>query len=134
MGRISFLDNLENSLKSLENSDERDGSERKRQESERERSLAAAPWAQKLKDSAYTKQLFEDAAVAGHRIRAKIYMAWLDNNLRLEARGRRLELRPTANGILADFIEVDGASRSRPVDLEGRPAELIEDWLNSSRI
>ena len=48
---MSFLDNLENSLKSLESREERDPGERKRRESDRARALAAGPWADRLKTS-----------------------------------------------------------------------------------
>ena len=126
---MGFLDNLEDSLKSLENQEERDGSARERQASDRARALAAAPWAEKLKTGPYTKELFEQAAAAGHRIRAKVYVAWLDTTLRLEARGRKLDLKPTAQGILAEYLEPDGATRTEPLDLNGKPAELIQHWL-----
>jgi hypothetical protein len=130
---MGFLDNLENSLKSLENQEERDGSERKRNESERSRTLAAAPWAEKLKSSPYIKELFEQTAIAGHRIRAKIYMAWLDTTLRLEAKGRKLDLKPTAEGIVAEYLEPDGTTRTEPINLGGKPADLLENWLDPSR-
>ena len=126
---MGFLDNLENSLKSLESVEERDRTEEKRREAERERRLAAAPWAERLKSSQYVKDLFEKAALTGHRLRTKIYMAWLGDALRLEAKERRLELRPTANGIEAEFAEPNGDSRKKSVDLEGDPQELLDDWL-----
>jgi len=69
--------------------------------------------------------------VAGHKIRTKIYMAWLDTTLRLEAKGRRLELRPTSEGIIADFIQSDRVTRSEPIDLNGNPETLLTEWLNA---
>ena len=48
---MGFLDNLESSLKSLESQGERDGSEVLRRDEERNRSSAAAPWAEELKHS-----------------------------------------------------------------------------------
>jgi hypothetical protein len=126
---MSFLDNLENSLKSLESREERDPNERKRRDDERARTLAAAPWATQLKSSAYTKDLLDKAAAAGHRIRAKVYMAWVDTVLRLEARGRALELRPTAEGIVAEYVDPAGERVTQPVDLSGTPDELLETWL-----
>jgi hypothetical protein len=126
---MGFLDNLENSLKALESREERDPGELQRREDERERILAAAPWAEKLKGSPYTQQLFEQAAIAGHRLRTKVYMAWLDTTLRLEAKGRRLELQPTPDGIVAAFIEPDGTSKTQPLELSGDPAELLGKWL-----
>lgn len=126
---MSFLDNLENSLKSLESREERDPGEQRRKEDERARARAASPWVEQLKTSEYTQRLFEQAAIAGHRIRTKIYMAWIDSTLRLEARERRLELRPTPDGITASMIEPDGSTQSRPVDLNGKPEDLLEQWL-----
>lgn len=129
---MGFLDNLENSLKSLEAQGERDsGSNYRKREEERARLLLEAPWAEKLKTSAYTTQLFDKAAAAGRRLRTKVYMAWFDNTLRLEARERRLELRPTAEGITAVFAEPDGSSKTQHVDLEGDPQTLLDQWLGA---
>jgi hypothetical protein len=126
---MSFLDNLESSLKNLESQEERDPREHQRRQEERTRAAAVGPWAERLKTSAYTQKLFEEAALAGHRIRTKIYMAWFDDTLRLEAKQRRLELRPTAEGIVGAFIEPDGATQTQAVSLEGNPAELLQQWL-----
>ncbi len=126
---MGFLDNLENSLKSLESREERDPNAHRKREDDRTRALAVAPWSEKLRNSNYTKQLFDNAAAAGHRIRTKVYMAWFDGTLRLEARERRLELKPTPDGIVAEFAEPDGRSRTRPVDLDSDPQELIAEWL-----
>jgi len=129
---MGFLDNLEDSLKSLESQDERDPNQHRRRQDDRARVLAAAPWAEKLKTSDYTKKLFDEAAVAGRRIRTKVYMAWFDTTLRLEARGRKLELRPTPEGIVSEFIEADGQTTTEPLDLSGDPAALISRWLGSA--
>jgi hypothetical protein len=126
---MSFLDNLESSLKNLESQEERDPREHLRRQEERKRAVAAGPWAEQLKTGPYTQKLFEEAALAGHRIRTKIYMAWFDDMLRLEARQRRLELRPTADGIVAALIEADGETKVQALDLGGDPAELLRQWL-----
>ena len=126
---MSFLDNLEDSLKSLEKQDERDPDVHQKRLDDRARALAVAPWAEKLKNSDYTKKLFDEAAIAGHRIRAKVYMAWFDTTLRLEAKQRLLELRPTPDGIVAAFIEPDGGTTTERLDLNGDPAALIGKWL-----
>jgi hypothetical protein len=126
---MSFLDNLESSLKNLESREERDPREHARRQEERTRALAVGPWAEQLKNGPYTQKLFEQAAAAGHRIRTKIYMAWFEDMLRLEARQRRLELRPTGEGIIAAFIEPDGATKTQAVDLKGDPALLLQQWL-----
>lgn len=126
---MSFLDNLENSLKSLESREEKDGSERERRKADQALSRASAPWAETLRKSDFTKRLFDQAAVAGHRLRAKIYMAWMDSTLRLELKGRALELRPTPTGIVAVAIEPDGETKSESVDLAGNPEELLQRWI-----
>lgn len=128
---MGFLDNLENSLKNLESREERDPGEQQRRAEERARASEIAPWAEQLKAADYTKRLLDEAAIAGHKIRTKIYMAWFESTLRLEARGRRLELRPTGAGIFADFIEPDGNTRSQPVDLAGNPKTLLSEWLQT---
>jgi hypothetical protein len=129
---MSFLDNLESSLKNLESQEERDPREHQRRQEERKRSVAVGPWAEQLKTGPYTQKLFEQAALAGRRIRTKIYMAWFDDMLRLEARERRLEFRPTADGIVAAFIETDGATKTQAVNLKSDPAELLQQWLDSN--
>ena len=126
---MGFLDNLENSLKSLERVEERDTSAHERRQSERETALAIAPWAEKLKGSPYTSELMNKAAEAGHRIRAKVYMAWLGTTFRLEARGRKLELRPTPEGIRAVFLDGLDEVKSELIDLDGDPGKLLDEWL-----
>jgi len=128
---MDFLDSLENSLKNLESREERDSSAVQRRQDERSRNLQAAPWAEKLRNSDYTRKLFDQAAVAGHRLRAKVYMAWIDNVLRLEVKGRWCELRPAPDGIDAEFILPDGSSRKEKIDLTGAPEQLLEQWLGN---
>jgi hypothetical protein len=128
---MGFLDNLENSLKSLESQDERDPNAGKRRQEERARTLAAAPWAEQLKSSPFTQELMEKAALTGHRLRTKIYIAWMDTTLRLEAKGRKLDLEPTPTGVQANFMEPDGAVSSQPVDLASDPEDLLKTWLGS---
>ncbi len=127
---MGFLDNLENSLKTLETADERDPSAFERRERERARATAIAPWGEKLKNSNFAKQLCDKAVAAGHKLRAKVYLAWFDNTLRLEARGKRLELEPTADGIVANFETLEGQHETRAIDLESDPQKLVEEWLS----
>ncbi len=126
---MDFLDSLENSLKNLESQQERDPGAATRRNEERARSLAVAPWAEQLKSSQFTKDLLEQAAVTGRRLRTKIYVAWLESTLRLEARGRRLDLEPTPHGIEANFLEPDGESSRTRVDLTSDPSDLLRAWL-----
>jgi hypothetical protein len=126
---MSFLDNLENSLKNLESREEQDPNAAHRRSEERARTMAIAPWAAQLKNSEFTKVLLEKAAQTGHRLRTKIYVAWLDTTLRLEAKGRKLDLEPTADGIRANFVEPNGEASHRSVDLNADPGALLRDWL-----
>ena len=126
---MDFLDSLESSLKSLEAQEERDPAAQRRQQDRREQAAAIAPWAEKLKNAPYTKSLFEKSALISHRIRAKIYMAWLESTLRLEARGRWCELRPTATGIEVEYLKSDGAQLSFPLSLDADPQDLLSQWL-----
>src|SRR5208337_986981 len=105
---MSFLDNLENNLKSLESQEEgKDAAERlqRARDSARASAQAAAPWAEELKKGPFTAELLKQAARIGFSMRTKVHVAWLGTTLRLEARERRLELRPTANGVVAAYLE-----------------------------
>jgi hypothetical protein len=132
---MSFLDNLENSLKSLETSEEGRAtleSEQRLRERNRAAAQAAAPSAEELKKGPFTTALLRDAARVGHSLRTKIHIVWLGSTLRLEAREKRLELRPTANGIVAARIENGVETSVAPLDLQGNPEQLIRDWLADS--
>ena len=132
---MSFLDNLENNLKSLESQEEgKDDVERQRRERESRRASAqaAAPFAEELKKGPYTAELFKHAARVGHGMRLKVHIAWLGSTLRLEARERRLELRPTPDGIIAAYLENNQETRTQPLDLKGNPEELVREWLSGA--
>jgi hypothetical protein len=117
---MGFLDNLENSLKSLESQGERDSAEAERRA--RDKAQAIAPWAEKLKQAPYTRVLMEEATKAGHKLRTKVYMSWMDGMFCLQARDRKLNLQPTGTGVVAYFIERDGSERQEAVDLNGDAA------------
>jgi hypothetical protein len=132
---MSFLDNLENNLKSLESQEDgKDDAERQRRdrESRRASAQAAAPFAEELKKGPYTAELFKQAARVGHGMRMKVHIAWLGSTLRLEARERRLELRPTPDGIIAAYLENNQETRTHPLDLKGNPEELVREWLSGA--
>jgi hypothetical protein len=129
---MSFLDNLENTLKSLESSEQgREDAERaqRKRDSERAKAQAVAPFAEQLKQSPYTAELLKQAARVGFSLRTKVHIAWLGSTLRLEARDKRLELRPTAQGIVAGYIENGQEVRTEPCDLTGNPEDLVRRWL-----
>jgi hypothetical protein len=131
---MDFLDNLENSLKNLEQQQERDPNAATRQIEERRRAGEIAPWADALKKSAYVQNLFEKAAIAGHRLRSKIYIAWLENTLRLESKGRWCEIRPTASGIQYEFVASEGNTITEPLDLSSDPDLLLARWLGEAAV
>ncbi|MGA2715494.1 MAG: hypothetical protein ABSG41_20530 [Bryobacteraceae bacterium] len=125
---MSFLDNLENNLKALESREEGLDNTRRR-EVDRGQSLAIAPWAERLKREPYAQDLMRQASIAGRERRMKVNLAWLDTRLRLEARGHRLELRPTPNGIVAVFLRGADAIGQKPVNLADNPQKLIAAWM-----
>jgi hypothetical protein len=133
---MGFLDNLESNLKSLESREEgKDDAERQRRARvhDRANALATAPWAEPLKKGPYTADLLKTVSRLGHELRVKVHLAWLGDTLRLEARERRLELRPTREGIVAVPI-VDGREGTpEPVDLNGSPENLLRHWLEAPR-
>jgi len=128
---MSFLDNLENNLKSLESREEKqDGREQRQREAERARALAAAPWAETLKTSPFAQELMRQATRLGFTRRMKVRMAWIGATLRLEAGEQRLELAPTAEGVEAAFFQGQERVENTPVDLDGDAAALAARWLS----
>jgi hypothetical protein len=131
---MSFLDDLENNLKSLESREDRgeqNSRDSKARESERARTQSSAVYAEQLRNGPYAAELLKQATRLGFATRTKIHPAWLGTTLRLEARGSKLELRPTPQGIVAAFVENNGEVRSAPVDLGGNPEHLAREWLAS---
>src|ERR1700691_5536534 len=129
---MGYEDNLENSLKSLVSSEEGRASlesEQRLRKRDRAPAHAAAPSAEELKKGPFTIALLRDAARVGHSLRTKIHIVWLGSTLRLEAREKRLELRPTADGIVAAYIEGGVETRVEPLDLQGDAEQLIRGWL-----
>ncbi len=130
---MSYLDNLENNLKALESQEQRDPEKRKLElqarEAERENALLLAPHAETLKNGPFTHQLLSAARSLGHGMRIFVDIVWIGTTLRLEARGSRLELRPTPQGIhvvqLANGVKISAG----PLDLSAPPEDLIRGWL-----
>src|SRR5947209_20030193 len=125
---MSFLDDLENNLKSLESSQESKEDQARQQrarEYERAHARAAAPFAEELKKGAYTAELLRQATRVGHSLRVKVHIAWLGATLRLEAREQRLELRPTPAGVVAVYLVGNLETRSSPLDLNGSAEQLV---------
>ena len=126
---MSFLDNLENNLKALESREQGGLDQNRRREAERERALAAAPWAERLKSSTWTSGLMQQATIAGRQRRIKVNLLWIGTTLRLEARNHRLELRPEPEGISAVFLRDNEENRREPVDLNSDPQSLVAAWM-----
>jgi hypothetical protein len=132
---MSFLDNLENNLKSLESREDAEDSfdrDRRVREDQKATARAAAPFAEELKKGPYTAELLKQAVRIGHGMRTKVHIAWLGSTLRLEARERRLELRPTPKGVVAVYLENNQEKRARPVDLKSNPEPLVREWLEAA--
>jgi hypothetical protein len=129
---MSFLDNLENNLKSLESREEGNESAEQQQrarERDRAQAQAAAPYAEELKKGPFTAELLKQAARVGFEKRTKVHIAWLGSTLRLEVRERRLELRPTAAGVQAVYLEGGQETRTEPLDLKGDAEAFMRAWL-----
>src|ERR1700685_1680239 len=98
---MGYEDNLENSLKNLESSEEGRASlesERRLRERARAAAQASAPSAEELKKGPFTTALLRDAARVGHSLHTKIHIVWLGSTLRLEAREKRLAVRTPDEG------------------------------------
>lgn len=132
---MSYLDNLESSLKNLETNQERGEDlqrDVKHRASEKARALAAAPFADALKNGTFTHDLLAHATRIGFSQRMKVQPTWLGSTLRLQARERRMELRPTADGVMAIYFEENQETGSEIVDLKGSAEELAKRWLGAA--
>lgn len=131
---MSFLDNLENNLKALENQEERDLEkvklDRERRDAERSAALLRAPHAEALKKSPFTEELLTQCRTIGHGQRVLVRFTWIGENLRLDAQTKRMELIPAANGITA-VLSVDGVEAARTnIDPQtDDAAALARRWL-----
>ncbi len=131
---MSFLDNLENNLKALERQEEKDPEkvrrEQDRREADRTAALLRAPHVEALKNSAFTSELLTQCRVIGRGERVLVQFTWLGENLRLDAKAKRMELIPTQDGIPAAF-SLDGQETGRAaVDPQADdPVALARLWL-----
>lgn len=132
---MSFLDNLENNLKALENAEERDPGARKRAEearaAERNAAEAIAPYAEQIRRSKFTDQLLGALMTLGHERKLVVRPTFLDQKLRLETGAKRLELVPTPQGVEAVYY-VDGNETAREkANLEGDAVAFAKEWLEA---
>ena len=131
---MSFLDNLENNLKALENREEKDPEKVKRdqqqREAERDAALRRAPHAEALKNSAFTSELLTQCRTIGHGQRVLVQFTWIGEALRLDAKTKRLELTPTPDGITAVSFSEGTEVKRMQVDVQkDDAASLARDWL-----
>jgi hypothetical protein len=130
---MSFLDNLENNLKAMESREEKDPArvqeERATREAEKQAALRAAPFAEALKKGPFVDGLLTTCRVVGHQRRVMVRPTWIGTTLRLDAGERRLELRPTAEGVRAVFLQGAVEQSSELVDLSADAGPLVERWL-----
>ncbi len=132
--RLSFLDNLENNLKALESQEEKDPEKVKRaherRDADRAAALLRAPHAEALKSSQFTSELLTQCRTIGHGQRVLVRFTWIGERLRLDAKVKRLELIPTAEGIEALFsLDGEETGRSRVNPQSDDPAALARLWL-----
>ena len=132
---MSFLDNLENSLKALESRDEADPEKRQREQAQREAArdaaLRTAPNVERLKTSEYTACLLTACRTEGHRLRRLVRFTWLESTLRLETQDKRLDLEATPEGVTATSYVAGEVQHTEPVDFSGDPAILARRWLEA---
>lgn len=129
---MSYLDNLENNLKSMEAQEERGSraSDHRSRLDMAKAKAAAAPHAEQLRKGPFATELMNEAVRIGHGLRTKVYISWVEGTLRLEAREHRLELKPTAEGVMARFCEKGTVVKQQKVNLNGSPKRLAEEWLS----
>ncbi len=130
---MSFLDNLESNLKALESREERDpktlAREAAAREAARSAALEIAPHANALRNGPFLDGLLTACRDIGHPRRILVRAAWVDSTFRLETGAKRLELRPTPNGVVAVSLVQGKEQESTPVDLSSDPVKLAQKWL-----
>jgi hypothetical protein len=135
---MSFLDNLESNLKALESREERDpqalAREAAAREAARSTALEIAPYADALRNGPFLDGLLTACRRIGHPRRILVRAIWVDSTIRLETGAKRLELRPTPNGVLAVSLIAGKEQESTPVDLSSDPVKLAERWLGEGDV
>ena len=127
---MSYADNIESALKSLEAREEADpGANRRRRDADRAAAKATQPWADKLRKSPFTDQFLGQITRIGHSLRVKPNIAWIGSSLKLSARDHSLELRPMADGVYAVTVARGEQTGSQKINLDGKAEKLAEKWL-----
>ncbi len=132
---MSYLDNLENSLKALESSEERDpaaiAAQQQRRAEERNAAVLRGPHVRALKTSNFTGQLLGACRKLGPTLGVYVQVTWVDEALRLDVRDQRLALVPTSEGIEAVYLKDGQEERRTAISLEGDGEALARQWLES---
>ncbi|MBX5493849.1 MAG: hypothetical protein IRZ15_00805 [Bryobacteraceae bacterium] len=133
---MGFLDELENNLKALESRDERDPEKQRREQDAREaarlEALKRIPHIDALKKGPFTEQLLTSCRKIGHGMRTLVQFTWLDSTLRLDAKEKRLELRPTADGVQAVYFVNGVEQRNEMLDLNSDAEAFARRWLEGT--
>lgn len=133
---MSFLDSLENNLKALESREEADPAKIARDNearaAERAESAMIAPVAEALRNGPFTAGVLTACRVIGHKTRTLVRPTWIESTLRLEARDRKLELRPTAKGVQAVYFEGGAETRTESLNLNGDAEAFARNWLEGT--
>ncbi len=83
-----------------------------------------------LKNSPFTLELLTECRAIGHGQRVLVQFTWLGETLRLDAKAKRLELTPTAEGITAVFsLNGDETGRATVDPRVDDAAALAQRWL-----
>jgi hypothetical protein len=82
-----------------------------------------------LKSSPFTNALLTSARAIGHAQRTMVRFHWRDNTLILEAKEKKLELRPTPKGISAVYFENGEEKRTEPLNLKSKAEAFARAWL-----
>jgi hypothetical protein len=83
-----------------------------------------------LRESAFTSELLGQCRLIGRELRVLVQFTWIGETLRLDAKSKRMELSPTAEGIVAVMSEDGAVLREAAVDLEKNDAAaLVRQWL-----
>src|SRR5580704_14609082 len=122
---MSFLDNLESNLKAIESREERVpkafAREAAAREAARSAALQIAPYADALRNGQFLNGLLTACRDIGHPRRILVRAVWVDSMFRLETGAKKLELRPTPNGVVAVSLLGGREQESTPVDLSSDP-------------
>jgi hypothetical protein len=135
---MSFLDNLENNLNALERQEEKDPEkvkrDQQRREADRTAALQRAPHVDALKNSAFTSDLLTQCRAIGHGQRVLVQFTWIGENLRLDAKVKRMELIPTNEGITAVFSQNGTETGRERVNPQTDDASVLaRRWLAEDR-